>query len=355
MSFLRDVFTPKRVVAIIIVGLILVFFSKQLATVLLPFVIGLSFAIILEPVITFLEKRLRFPRGLAVLTTLIAVGGLAWYGIFLIVGKMIGELMDLASLLPMYRETITDLTNDLLAQVETLNETLPPVVNLNIQGSVQEFLVSLEGGTKDLINRVLAAFSSLPVFVVVTLISLVSTFFIARDKDLVLATFMRFVPPKMRDQVGELRRIVAIDLLGFVKGRLLLLIIATLIAGVGLFLIGTRYWLLMALVIGVVDNIPVIGPGIIFTPWVAVNVIAGDVDRGVYLTILYFIIFSVHQLVEPKIMGDSVGIHPLIMLLAMYAGIVFFGVMGIIVGPIVAILIRATTASGLFKFPPYSE
>ena len=54
-------------------------------------------------------------------------------------------------------------------------------------------------------------------------------------------------------------------------------------------------------------------------------------------------------------MGDSVNLHPLLMLLAIYGGAVFFGVAGIFVGPILAIIIRATTASGLFKWPPYSE
>lgn len=355
MHFFREVLTPKRLVLITLVILFLAFFSKQLATALLPFFIGLGFAILLEPLIALLEKHLRFPRGLAVLTILLAVGLLTWYLLFLVVGKMIGELMDLATLLPMYREVITNLTNDLLGQFERLNESLPTIVSLNIQHSVQEFLVALEAGTKDLINRVLATFTSLPVFVVISLVSLVSTFFIARDKDLILDNLMRFVPPKMRDQVGETRKRVAIDLIGFIKGRLLMLILATIIAGVGLFLIDTRYWLLMAIIIGILDNIPIVGPGVIFTPWVAVCVILGDINRAVYLTILYFIIFSARQLAEPKIMGDSVGIHPLIMLLAIYGGVVFFGVLGIFLGPILAILIRAATLSGLVKIPPYSK
>ena len=355
MSSLRNMITPRLIIIIVIALLILIFFSKQLATALLPFLIGIGFAILLEPLISFLERRLRFPRGLAVLTVLLAVGLLTWYSLFLVVGKMVAELMDLALLLPKYREMITNLTNDLLTQFQHFNETLPPIVSLNIQRSVQEFLVTLETGTKDLINRVLAAFTSLPVFVLVSLISLVSTFFIARDKDLIVDTLMRFVPPRIREQVGETRKLVATDLLGFIKGRILMLIIATLISGIGLFLIGTRYWLLIAIAIGILDNIPVVGPGIIFTPWVAVNVITGDLDRAVYLTILYLVIFSVRQLSEPKIMGDSVGIHPLIMLIAIYGGIVFFGFLGIFLGPIIAILIRAATLSGLFKFPPYSE
>lgn len=355
MTFLRELLTPKRVIAFLIIAGALIFFSRQLATVFLPFFIAVSFAIILEPVIGFLERRLRFPRWLAVLSTLVAVGGLAWYGIVLILGEIIGQLMDLAALLPLYRETITNMTNDLLGHIEALNESLPPIVSVNIQTSVQEFLLVLENSTRDFINRVLGMFSGLPSFLVVSIITLVATYFIARDKDLIINTAMRFVPPRARDQAWEFRNTVSVDLFGYIKGRFVMLLFSILITGAGLFLIGTRYWILLGIIIGIIDQVPVIGPGIIFTPWVALSVIAGDIDRAVYLTILYFVIFAFRNFAEPKIMGDSVGLHPLIMLLAIYGGAVFFGVMGLFIGPILAIIIRATTSSGLFKFPPYSE
>lgn len=351
MNFFREILTPKRVILFIIFAVILIFFSKQVATAFLPFFIGLGFAIVLEPAISFLERRLRVPRGLAVLATLIAVGAATWYLAFITLGKIIGELVDLAALLPKYQETITNLTKDLLSQIELLNESLPSAMSLNIQSSVQQFLTSIEAATKDLINRVLATFSSLPMFVVVSLVSLVSTFFIARDKDLIVNALMLFVPVRLRDQVSDARKIVAIDLLGFIKGRLLMLLISTLISAFGLALIGTRYWLLLAIAMGILDNIPIVGPGILFTPWIATSVILGDGNRALYLTILYLVIFSVRQLTEPKIMGDSVGIHPLLMLLAIYGGVVFFGFTGIFIGPLIAILVRAATVSGIIRLP----
>src|SRR5690554_3951066 len=122
---------------------------------------------------------------------------------------------------------------------------------------------------------------------------------------------MQFVPPRARDQVKTFRETVSVDLFGYIKGRVVMLLFAILVAGIGLFLIGTRYWILLAILIGILDQIPIVGPGIIFTPWVAMSVIAGDMDRAVYLTILYFVIFAFHNFAEPKIIGDSVGLHPL--------------------------------------------
>jgi len=355
VTFLRELLTPKRVIAAILIAVVLVFFSKQLVAALLPFIIGVTFAVILEPIISFLEKRMRVPRGPAVFATLISAGALASYGVFMVVSQLIGELVELAALLPEYRETITNLTTDLLGQFEILNENLPNVMSINIQTSVQEFLVTLEKGTREFLNGVLATFSSLPTFVLMSVIALVATFFIARDKDLIIDTIMQFVPPGARDKAKTFRETVSVDLFGYIKGRVVMLLISILVAAVGLFLIGTRYWILLAIIIGILDQVPIVGPGVIFTPWVAMSVIAGDVDRAVYLTILYFVIFAFRNFVEPKIMGDSVNLHPLLMLLAIYGGAVFFGVVGIFIGPIIAILIRATTASGLFRWPPYSE
>lgn len=351
---LRDLFTPKRVFFSLIVILLLLFFSRQVVTTLVPFIIGIILAALLDPIISYLVKRLRLPRGLSVGLTLLAVGSATLAMLFFSISRMVSELIELTNLLPTYARAITELTDDLLDHFNQLNEHIPTVISLNIQRSVEGFLGSLETGTRDLINRVLSTFASLPTFFLVSLISLVSTYFAARDKDLLVDAMLRLVPPRWRDQVSHARERVAVDLVGYLKGRILLLIIAVLLSGTGFFIIGTRYWVLLALVVGILDTIPIIGPGILFTPWIAISALGGDLDMAVYLTILYFIIFAVHQLIEPKIMGDSVGIHPLMMLLAFYGGIVFFGAWGIIAGPFIAILIKAIMAAGLITWPDRS-
>lgn len=348
---LTELITPKRVAVSVVILVVLVLFSRKLATALVPFIVGIILAALLDPIINILADRLRLPRSLAVGLSLLGAGSAAFALLFFSISRMVSELIELTNLLPTYGSAITELTDDLLDHFTKLNENIPTVISLNIQRSVEGFLETLEKGTRDLINRVLAAFTSLPTFLFVSLISLVSTYFIARDKDLLVETMLRFVPGRWRDQVSVARERIAVDLVGYIKGRILLLIIAVLLSGTGLFIIGTRYWVLLALVIGLLDSIPIIGPGIVFTPWIAVSAITGDLNRAVYLTVLYFLIFAVHQLAEPKIMGDSVGVHPLVMLLAIYGGIVFFGVWGIIAGPFLAIMVKAILDAGLMRLP----
>ncbi len=345
-------FTPKRVLLILLLLTILPFlfiFSKPLATILFPFLTALVLAAVIEPIVELLERKLKLPRNVAVMVTLASTMLLAGYILFLVVAKTVTELVDLASLLPLYRSTIVDFSNDLFSQFENLNESLPPIVSVNIQRSLEEFLKALEAGTREVINRVVATFAGLPVFFVVSIIIVVSTYFISKDKQLLLNLMFRLIPEKLHERVESAKEGISYGLVGFVKARLVLLAIATGIAALGLFLINTRYWMLLAILIGVLDNIPVVGPGVIFTPWVGIAILMGDINRAVYLAVLYTIIFAFRQLVEPKIMGDSIGIHPLAMVMAMYAGIVFFGVLGLFIGPMILIIIRATILAGLFK------
>jgi len=348
---LKEWISPKRAFALLLVLILCVLFHRKLVTAIVPFIVGILLAALLDPLINFLENRLRMPRSLAVGVTLLAAAAAAFALLFFSINRMVTELIEFANRLPSYGSQLTELTDDLLDRFSRFNENIPTVISLNIERSIESFLETVQQTTRDLINRVLAAFTSLPTFLFVSLITLVSTYFVARDKELLVETMLRFVPDRWRDRVSVARERIAVDLVGYIKGRVLLLIIALAISGVGLFIIGTRYWVLLALVIAVLDTIPIIGPGIVFTPWVAACALTGDLNRAVYLSILYFVIFAVHQLAEPKIMGDSVGVHPLVMLAAIYGGIVFFGVWGIIVGPFIAILIKAVLDTGLVRLP----
>lgn len=344
--------TPKRVLigffVLATLGL-LVIFSKQFATALAPFITALILAALLEPIISLLQKKLRFPRGMAVLTTLICAVLVLGYFLFAFTATIISQLNDLLKLLPQYRVNITTTLNDLVLRFEILNEGLPDVISTKISQSLTEFLASLEQAITNVITRLFNAFTGLPVFTIITLIVVVSTYFFSKDKDLLITSFMRLVPDSWQERIDHAIDRIAIDLMGFIKGRLILLMIAIIISALGLIFLNVRYWLLLAVIIAVLDNIPIVGPGFIFGPWALTTFVVGDTNRAIYIAALYLVILAVRQLTEPKIMGASIGIHPLAMLLAFYGGVVFFGSMGIFIGPLLMIIIKAAIHAGLFK------
>ena len=132
-----------------------------------------------------------------------------------------------------------------------------------------------------------------------------------------------------------------VDLIGFIRAQVFLLMLSTIVAAIGLVLLKVRYWMTLALVIGIVDLVPAIGPGLIIFPWSAVSFLFGHHSKGLGVLVLYGVIFLMRQSLQPKLFGDAVGIHPLAMLAALYTGVVFFGLKGAFIGPILAIIAKA--------------
>ncbi len=350
----QDYFTPKQVVKYLIVlfGLALtIIFYKSIVTALVPFFAGLILAALLEPIISLLQLSLRMPRGIAVTTTIIAAVLILGYILFAFTTKMISELMDFVSRFPQYQETITGIINDAVLRFEVFNESLPEDVKTSITSNLNTILSSLRQWLQNLSELVLKDFAKLPTFLVVVVITIVSTYFFSKDKDLIVNRIIHYMPEKWKPQASKVFEKVAIDMMGFIKGRFILLLISTTIAAIGLIMFNTRYWLILAILVGILDVIPTIGPGIIFAPWIIVTFLLGDPKRAILLIILYLVIFATRQFIEPKVIGSTVGIHPLIMLMVIYGGYIFFGVFGIFIGPILAIVFRAAVSANIIKLP----
>ena len=102
-----------------------------------------------------------------------------------------------------------------------------------------------------------------------------------------------------------------------------------------------KYPLLIALAIGFVDALPILGSGSVMVPWAVIEALNGDLKLGVAIIVLWIIMSLVRQVLEPKIVSGRIGIHPIFTLIAMYTGFKVIGVMGMIVGPIALIIIKS--------------
>lgn len=128
---------------------------------------------------------------------------------------------------------------------------------------------------------------------------------------------------------------------GYIKAQLTLMIITFLIFSIGLVIIDVQFPLLIAFVIAILDIVPVIGSGVVMLPWVMVSLIQGNAQRALALALVYVIGTLIRQLIEPKITGDKIGIRPLFTFIATILGSLIFGPVGIIVGPILAVIIKS--------------
>ena len=123
---------------------------------------------------------------------------------------------------------------------------------------------------------------------------------------------------------------------------------------IGLFIfkfcgLNVEYPLLAALGIGFVDALPILGSGTVMIPWAIISAINGDINLAIALIILYIVIIVVRQFMEPRIVSNEIGIHPIFTLIAMYTGFKIIGVLGLLVGPIILIIVKSVYGTMIDK------
>ncbi|MDQ0337849.1 sporulation integral membrane protein YtvI [Caldalkalibacillus uzonensis] len=326
-----------------------------------PFLFGLLLALVMNPVVNWLEKKARFPRWLAVLSTILLLLAVLAALITLVVVEIVSELNRLQEHLPYLFE-------DYMAQVEffilnqlfpvydriiSLYGTLDEEVQRNIEHQVENFssqmASALTEAGRGLINGILSFLRSIPMIATAFIISLLAFFFLSKDWPKWQAFFTRIVPERVQISSRSVIQDLKSALVGFVRAQLTLMSITFLIVLIGFWILRVEYALTIALFIGLVDLIPYLGPGLIFVPWIIYLFISGNYFLVIGLSVLYGIVIIQRQMIEPKILGDNVGLDPLVTLFSLFVGFKLFGMIGLIIGPVSMVILGALHRAGIFR------
>ena len=183
-------------------------------------------------------------------------------------------------------------------------------------------------------------------------ITILSLYFICTDRIYILDFMEHHMPKKWVQKIGGHIREITIKLGGYLKAEAILILVSFIISLVGLYIfkfvgMNVKYPLLIALGIGFVDALPILGSGSVMAPWAVMEALNGDIQLGVAIIVLWIIMSIVRQFLEPKIVSGKIGIHPIFTLIAMYTGFKVIGVMGMLVGPIILIILKSVFASVL--------
>ena len=143
------------------------------------------------------------------------------------------------------------------------------------------------------------------------------------------------------DILNTILKDAALGLKGYLKSRVIIMGFVFLILSVGFLIIKAPMPYLLALLIALLDIVPILGAGIVMVPWGIISYFWGIRELGVGLIVLYVILTISKQLIEPKVLGDQIGIKPLYTFLSTIIGSLLFGPLGLILGPMLAIVINS--------------
>ena len=219
-----------------------------------------------------------------------------------------------------------------------------------IQNSSQEILDNIyTWGTKAL-SRTVNSLTQIPTIAIYVVITILSLYFICTDKIYILDFAEHHMPKSWVKKVGLHIREITQCLGAYLKAELTLVFVSFVISLAGFYIFmfvgfNVKYPLLIALATAFVDALPILGSGTVMIPWAIISALDGDINLGIAIAILWIIMCVVRQFIEPKIVSNRLGIHPIFTLIAMYTGFRLIGVIGMLIGPIVLIIIKSIFSS----------
>ena len=321
---------------------------------LMPFVIGWIIAAIAAPLVNWLEKRLKIVKklgsALIVILVLAAIILVIYFGI----SRLVAEISDLIRNFP---EMYAQLEIGLRQIGDTLSgifDRLPSGIQSGWNAVVKKLDQYMGNLVSNISEPTVTAAGNIakqvPSYLISFLVSVLSAYFFIVQREEVL-NWLKKVSPKSVQK----RMILVIDNLryavgGYFKAQFKIMAIVFVILLVGLGILNTGYFVLVAFLIAFLDFLPFFVTGTAMIPWAVYKFFMGDYKMTVALIVIYVITQAVHQLLQPKLVGDSVGLNPLVTLVLLYIGYRMGGILWMILAvPIGMVLINMCQA-GAFDY-----
>ncbi|GFI43297.1 sodium-lithium/proton antiporter [Lachnospiraceae bacterium] len=330
------------------------YFGYKLLGFFMPFVIGWVIASIASPMVNWLEKRLKLIKKWGSALIIIGVLGMVGLLIYLLVSTISREIISLI-------QNIPDMYQDLESGMETIGESLNGVFKLlpvGVQEGWHTMMENLEQVMGEIIGKLSEPTVSaagrfakgIPSALIATIVTFISAYFFIAEREEVLLWAKRIAPnalvSRMTMVVDNLKYAVG----GYFKAQLKIMVVVYILLLAGFLILRIHFAFLLAFLIAFLDFLPFFGTGTALLPWSIYKFMMGDYKLVLGLLILYGTTQLVRQLIQPKLVGDSMGLKPLVTLVLLYAGYKAGGVFAMIFAVPVGLIVINLHKAGAFDY-----
>ena len=342
-------------VVLLIIGLYL---ALKLSIFYMPFLIAFIISLMIEPLIKYIMKKTKLTRRTSsiiifIIVSIILLGILAW-----IIITLFSESSSLLQGLNDYFDKASVQVQELIQRLNFDKIKLSDEVLNIVQESSGDFLQTVSNWIRNALNGLINIVTKIPEIAICVGITILALYFICVDKIYILDQIEYHLPKVWVKRLSNHLKDLIQSLGGYLKAEATLILVSFIISLIGLYILSflnfnIQYPLLMALFIGFVDALPILGSGTVMVPWAIISGLNGDLSLGIAILALFIIMSIVRQFLEPKLVSKNIGVHPIFTLIAMYTGFKITGVIGLLLGPIVLIIIKNIFANlidkGVFK------
>ncbi len=325
-------------------------FVKYLLGIFIPFLIAWGVALAVVPAAGWVSKKTKIPQKFCAFVLLLLVLGIIIMITTLVIDRLIYELRHLVERILSGEGGLGESIKQIAGQLQNLGDKIPFLRDLRGKAEFETFFENLNSLIVKLLTDLISGLSSflpsvifrtvakLPAALLFLIVTVIACFYFCMDLKSIHASLLLLLPKRVADYMPTLKSKVFGAVAKWLRAYTILFCITFAGLFLGLVILGVEYPLFVALVGALVDILPVLGVGTILVPWSVYELVTKNFGLGFGLLILYAVMVIVRQVAEPRVVGDSFGIHPLAALVAMYAGLRLFGIAGIILLPALVML-----------------
>lgn len=336
--------------------LFLIFVVPQLVRFLMPLIVAWIVAMIANPIIRFLEKRIKIMRkhGSALVIILVLAALIAaFYGLAVLVAS---QFSSWVTELPEVYDSVTQNLQHLFRLLHQKYNIIPADVKLAfdqrenmldsyIQKAIDGLLKMVKSGS---LSKVSSLASSLMDFLVYAILTILASYFMTVEKDHFTKLLQEKTPAGVHRIWDKIKKIFIRAIGGYFKAHFQIMIVIFFITVIPFAFMGISYSGLLAVVIAIVDFLPFFGAGTVLVPWAVYRLVTGSYTYAAILFVIYVVVLIVRQALEPKLIGDNIGTSPFETLVFMLVGYRLAGMLGLIVGIPVGMILVECYREGMF-------
>ncbi|MCL2739987.1 MAG: sporulation integral membrane protein YtvI [Oscillospiraceae bacterium] len=344
--------TSKRVDFIVkvvywAVLLVLGYYALMALGLVMPFIMALILVASFQPLVRFLHRKFKIYQKFTSIIMMLILYTAIGIVIYWITLRLVYFLRDFFVGFPdYYTNNIAPTITNFGIWSEGFLGDVPDEIQAGITNSIWNFVESISNWG---IGFATGFINSIPSFLLSLVFMVLLSFFLCFDYNKVIEFLKAQLPPKGAEFIARLKKLSINSFGRYVRAYAIIMGITFVILSIAFLIIGTPNPIGIAAAIAVFDFLPVLGAGSVLAVWAVIELILGNMTYAIGLGVIWAIIMVVRNIIEPKIVGDSLGINPIIAIIAVYAGYRLLGVMGMVLFPILAQILIVLHQSGTIK------
>ena len=342
-----------NIVTMLLAILFCLFILPKIIVYFTPFVVGGIIALIVNPVVRFMEKRIKIVRRAGSAVVIILTIALVVFLGYIVISMLIEQLVGFGGNLPDVWQGVSDTMTEISKSFDRYVARMP----IAVRDWVTDFFAGFNDNTTSFVQglgtpmaEAATTFAkNFPLVLISVIMSILSAYFFVAEREYLVNMVKKLTPDTLLNRWDVVYTALKDAVGGYFRAQFKIMGVVFVILLVGMMVLGIDYAILLALLIALLDFLPFFGTGAVMWPWAIYQFLEQDYKMAIGLLIIWGVSQLIRQLIQPKMVGDSIGLEPIPTLILLYVGFRVGGAFGLIIAVPLGMIILSLYRAGMFS------